>query len=97
MRTPNTRSRVFGVDRVLDGLSRVVIPKDMMRELRWSAGDTIRVRIVEDGVLLTLPATTCHFCYKEIVEEHPLEIDGRGICRPCAKAVAEGLLVTHGR
>ncbi len=97
MRTPNTRARAFGVDRLVDTMNRVVIPKDFMNELHWSRGDTVRVRIVEDGVLITLPQQTCHFCYQEIVEDHPLEIDGRGICRPCAKAVAETLLVSHGR
>ncbi len=97
MRTPNTRARAFGIERHVDAMGRVVIPKDFMHDLHWTAGYAVQVRMVEDGILITPAPHVCQMCHHDIMEDQPLVVDGRAVCRPCAKAVAETLLVSHGR
>lgn len=50
----------------IDDLGRIVIPKEMRRELKLDNGSTVNVELVEDSIVLTNPGT---INYKERVDK----------------------------
>jgi len=76
----------------IDGLGRVLLPKDLRKELEWDNGDRIAISKENNKVILQLqekcPDPSCAYCGKP---EREVCINGKDICGDCLERIAETL------
>lgn len=73
--------KATGVTRPIDTLGRVVIPKELRRQLNWKEGD--RVEFFTENGLITIKKYShgCSCCKK--VTSDLKEVDGVILCKNC--------------
>lgn len=75
-----------GINRSMDDVGRVVIPKEIRETLNWNKGDTIDIFITEDGLFLKKHEAGCLVCGTNL---GLVELGGHLFCRICLKKGAE--------
>lgn len=71
-----------GIVRRVDDLGRVVIPKELRRNLDIKEGDPLEIYVENDRIILRKyePACECIFCGND---DSVLEFKGRTVCSNC--------------
>ena len=74
-----------GITRRVDELGRIVIPKELRRDLNITTKDYLEIFRDEDSIVLRKYSAGCIFCGNM---EDCIEYNGKIICRECAKKIA---------
>ncbi|CEH29501.1 AbrB family transcriptional regulator [Aneurinibacillus migulanus] len=69
-----------GVVRRLNGLGKIVIPIEIRRELRIQKGDSMKIFIEDEKIVLQKYNSGCSFC-ESVLEA--TEYKGKSICVSC--------------
>lgn len=73
--------KATGVTRPIDALGRVVIPKELRRQLNWNEDDRVEFFIENGSVTIKKYSPGCSCCKK--VTSDLLEVDGVRLCKKC--------------
>lgn len=74
-----------GIVRKLDPLGRVVLPKDIRREMLLDYGDPVEVYTNGDTIVLKKYQPGCKLCG---AMEDLMQVDDSRVCRCCAQKLA---------
>ena len=69
-----------GIVRKVDELGRVVVPKELRRQLGIGDNDPVEIYMDEDKIILKKYQPCCHFCASE---EELVDFKGKKICTLC--------------
>ena len=69
-----------GMTRHLDELGRIVLPKELRRNLHMEPKDEVEIFTEEDRIVLKKYVPTCIFCSQG---ESVTEFMGKRVCRAC--------------
>ena len=72
--------KTTGIVRNVDELGRIVIPKEMRRQMGITSSDPIEIIFEGDAIVLKKYYPCCHFCSS--VDE-VVEFMGKKICKSC--------------
>ena len=77
-----------GIERKLDHLGRIVIPKQIREKMRLQEGDKIKIDTKGNKVLLYKEIKCCDFCNntKDLVE-----FENKKICKNCLKKMSKNV------
>lgn len=53
-----------GIERKLDGLGRIVIPKEIRNELNFKENQPLNINLIDNAVIITKSKKRCLFCDK---------------------------------
>lgn len=73
--------KVTGVTRPIDPLGRVVIPKELRRQLNWNEEDRVEFFVENDSITIKKYAPGCSCC-KDVTSDLN-EVDGVKLCKNC--------------
>ena len=75
----------LGIERFIDGLGRLVIPKEMRDTLNFDNGQLVSVKLFKDHIRIEKSSTTCFLCGNnheiQYYKNHP-------ICGDCLGDIA---------
>lgn len=74
-----------GITRRVDELGRIVIPKELRRDLNITTKDYLEIFRDEDSIVLRKYSAGCIFCGNM---DDVVEYEGKIICRECARKIA---------
>ena len=77
--------KATGIVRSIDELGRIVIPKELRRDLNITTKDYLEIFRDEDSIVLRKYSAGCIFCGNM---DDVVEYGGKIICRECAKKIA---------
>ena len=83
-----TDMKATGIVRHVDELGRIVIPKEMRRNMEILCNDPLEIYVEDDKIILERYAPTCIFCGEA---EDIVYFRGKRICRKCAELVKNEL------
>lgn len=72
-----------GVTRKVDDFGRVVVPREIQRQLGWETGDAIEITVKGEVVSLQKYNPGCTFC--GVAEGDQVELRGKLVCMDCRK------------
>lgn len=72
--------KTTGIVRCIDELGRLVIPKEIRRQMGIENSDPVEVFVDEDRIIVKKYHPLCHFCGSA---EDITEFRGKNICRSC--------------
>ena len=77
-----------GIERKLDHLGRIVIPKQIRENMRLQEGDKLKINMQGDKVFLYKERKSCDFCNntKDLVE-----FENKKICKNCLKKMSKNV------
>ena len=78
----------IGIVRKIDGLGRIVVPKEMRTRLYIDEGDPVDISIENDTIMIRKSGSVCVFCGKGSMDM--TEFRGRPICPQCRAELAKG-------
>lgn len=78
-----------GIVRQIDGLGRVVIPKELRRTLEISEGDSFELFIEDNTIIMRKYQPACIVCGNA---KNIITYKGRNFCPDCVKEIANKLL-----
>lgn len=70
-----------GVTRAVDNLGRIVIPKEIRRNMKICTGDHLEIIITNNGILLNKFIDECVFCDND---ENIKTLLNKPVCEKCA-------------
>lgn len=70
-----------GVTRPIDTLGRVVIPRELRRQLNWTEGDRVEFFVENGSITIKKYSPGCSCCKK--VTSDLKEVDGVKLCKSC--------------
>ncbi|MBQ2676876.1 MAG: AbrB/MazE/SpoVT family DNA-binding domain-containing protein [Clostridia bacterium] len=73
-----------GIERRLDELGRVVIPKELRNSLNIPTGTPLAIYVEGSRIILEKSAGTCAICGSS---ENVKEFGGKGICEHCIEKI----------
>lgn len=76
--------RISGIIRKVDPLGRIVIPKEVRKELQINDGDAIEILQEDKNIILRKYHVRCVFCGEE---EGLFEYKGVRICKECGRKI----------
>lgn len=76
--------KISGIVRKVDTLGRIVIPKEVRKELDIKEGDPIEILQEDKNIVLRKYHVRCIFCGEE---EGLFEYKGVRICRKCTRKI----------
>ena len=71
----------IGIVRKIDGLGRIVVPKEMRDRLFIEEGDPLDIMVEDDAIVIRKSGSCCIFCGKS--GERLIPFRGRSICPSC--------------
>lgn len=77
-----------GIVRQVDGLGRVVIPKELRRKFNIEEKDGLEIYVEDDKIILRKYEPSCVFCQSV---DGVFEFHGRNVCPECAKEIGAAL------
>jgi len=83
--------KATGVTRPIDPLGRVVIPKELRRQLNWNEDDRVEFFVENDSVTIKKYSPGCCCC--TTVTSDLKDVDGIRLCKNCIqkfKSLKEG-------
>ena len=74
-----------GIERKLDSLGRIVIPKEIRKDLNFKENQSLNINVVDNAVIITKSKEKCLFCYesKELKEYNDFLI-----CKECIENIS---------
>ncbi|NLD19136.1 MAG: AbrB/MazE/SpoVT family DNA-binding domain-containing protein [Clostridiales bacterium] len=75
-----------GIVRNVDGLGRIVIPKELRDMLHMETGDSLEVYVMEDGIVLKKYHRGCELCGSI---DDTIIFKEKEICPKCLKIIKE--------
>lgn len=78
--------RVMGIVRTIDELGRMVVPKEMRKQLDIHNGDPVEITVEGDAIMMRKYQVGCLFCGSEY-DLHAFK--GKKICGECLRALRE--------
>lgn len=76
-----------GIIRNVDGLGRVVVPKEMRAHLNWPIGTPLEIRVNGDQVVLAAYRDSCSVCRGFVDTATDQRIGGSWVCHDCRTAI----------
>ena len=73
------------MERKLDNLGRIVLPKEMRTKYRLKIEEPVEIKEVEEGILIT--KVGCYICGKQ--SENYKKLFGKNICTKCIELIKE--------
>ena len=73
--------KATGVTRPIDPLGRVVIPKELRKQLNWNEEDRVEFFVENDSVTIKKYSLGCSCC--EEVTSDLEDVDGVRLCKNC--------------
>ena len=73
-----------GIIRKIDKLGRIVLPKELRRELAIDEKDGVEIYVEEDKIILRKYEPSCIFCQNS---EDVFEFYGKKVCSKCAAKI----------
>lgn len=73
-----------GIVRNVDELGRIVIPKEMRRNMDIASSDPVEIYVEGDKIILTKYHPCCNFCGSE---DDVVEFKGKKICTACLNEI----------
>ncbi len=80
--------KATGIVRNVDELGRIVIPKEIRRQMDISNNDPVEIFVEGDKIILTKYHSNCTFCGGSIGIS---DFKGKRICADCLRQIKEGL------
>lgn len=80
--------KATGIVRNVDELGRIVIPKEMRKEMDISSNDPVEIFVEGNKIILTKHHTSCAFCGGVVGIS---EFKGKRICDDCLREIKETL------
>jgi AbrB family transcriptional regulator, transcriptional pleiotropic regulator of transition state genes len=77
----------IGIVRRLDELGRIVLPKELRRNLNINTTDGLEIFVDGNTVVLKKYEPSCIFCGE--VKKDLIVTNGKRVCKECAKKLAE--------
>lgn len=75
-----------GIVRNVDELGRIVVPKEMRKQMGIANSDPVEIYVEGDKIILTKYNPCCHFCSSE---NDVVEFKGKRICRACINEIID--------
>lgn len=82
----NSTDSIVGVERNLDELGRIVLPKEMRDKLNFQKNKPLSIKLFKDHIKIEKSITTCYFCDSEEEIEYYKNLP---ICKTCLKEIIE--------
>ena len=76
----------LGIERTIDDLGRVVIPKEMRSKLQFKKNQKVNIKLFKNYIQIEKSELTCYFCDSEKDIEHYNDFP---ICSSCLKEIIE--------
>ncbi|MGX4601702.1 AbrB/MazE/SpoVT family DNA-binding domain-containing protein [Faecalimicrobium sp. JNUCC 81] len=75
-----------GIERKLDRLGRIIIPKEIRTKLNFKENQSLNISVVDNAVIITKSKKRCLFCYesKELKEYNDFLI-----CKECIENISD--------
>ena len=70
-----------GIVRCIDGLGRIVLPKEMRKHMNIDSGDELEIFVEEERIILKKYSPCCIFCGSET---NVIGYRGKKVCASCA-------------
>lgn len=77
---------IFTSYKKIDEAGRVVISKDIRKQLSLQCNDLLKIDVVENAIIMKKAEPCCEFCGSE---EHLLDFKGKNICLNCLTLLKE--------
>ena len=82
----NKKDTSLGIERHVDELGRVVIPKEMRRRLNIKETEEVSIRIFNNYIEIKKANSSCIFCgNKNDLEDY----NDNSVCQPCLNNIIE--------
>lgn len=72
--------KATGITRQIDGLGRIVLPKELRNSFEINTNDALEIYTEDDKIILRKLQRTCVFCGDN---ENTMEYGGKAICEKC--------------
>ncbi|MEG1150444.1 MAG: AbrB/MazE/SpoVT family DNA-binding domain-containing protein [Bacilli bacterium] len=82
----NTKDLSLGVERSIDSLGRIVLPKEMRNTLQFNENQVVNIKLFENYIQIEKSKSTCCFCGST---ENLDNYKGSPICMKCLKEIIE--------
>lgn len=82
----NTKDLSLGVERSIDSLGRIVLPKEMRNTLQFNENQVVNIKLFENYIQIEKSKSTCCFCGSD---ENLENYKGSTICIECLKEIIE--------
>lgn len=80
----NFKDLSLGIERTIDDLGRVVLPKEMRDKLQFKKNQTVNIKLFNNYIQIEKSKLTCCFCGSEEDIEHYNDVP---ICNLCLKEI----------
>ncbi len=81
--------KALGIVRQIDGLGRVVIPKELRRAMEIKEGDSFELFVEDNTIMMRKYQPACIICGNA---KNVVTYKGRNFCPDCIKDISEKLL-----
>lgn len=71
----------------IDDVGRIVVPKDIRSKLGIHLGETLKLDIKDDAIIISKAELTCVFCGNT---EDLTDFMGKSVCADCIKKLGKG-------
>ncbi len=78
--------KATGITRQIDGLGRIVLPKELRKSFEINTNDALEIYTEDDKIILRKLQRTCVFCGSN---ENTDEFIGKAICDRCMKKLIQ--------
>ncbi len=78
--------QILGITRKLDGLGRIVLPKEYRKELGLNKFDMTMVYLLEKGIFIKKYGSICVLCSEN---KDLIELNEKMVCRKCLEKLNE--------
>lgn len=82
----NQKDLTVGVNRNIDELGRIVLPKEMRDKLNLKNNKPVTIKLFKDYIQIEKAVTTCSFCGSEEDIQYYKELP---ICKICLKDIIQ--------
>ena len=82
----STKDVSLGVERNIDSLGRIVLPKEMRNKLQFKENQAVNIKLFENYIQIQKSKVTCCFCGST---ENLENYKGSTICMECLKEIIE--------
>ncbi len=72
--------KATGITRQIDGLGRIVLPKELRNSFEINTNDALEIYTEDDKIILRKLQRTCVFCGGK---EDTMEFSGKALCEKC--------------
>ena len=85
----NSKDIEKGIERSIDNLGRIVLPKEMRDKLAFQKNQTVSIKLYKKHIRIEKATNSCYLCNNE---KNLVEFKDVYICKECIKDISENLL-----